>query len=98
MSIRFRLTALVSLAALVLAAPARPADGDFMPEPYVRIEHPEWSRDAVLYQINTRQFTPEGTFDAAARQLPRLKKLGVDILWLMPVQPIGEKHRKGRLG
>ncbi|MGD8679276.1 MAG: alpha-amylase family glycosyl hydrolase [Lysobacterales bacterium] len=98
MSIRFRLTALVGLAALVMAAPALPADRDFMPEPYVRIEHPEWSRDAVLYQINTRQFTPEGTFDAATRQLPRLKKLGVDILWLMPVQPIGEKHRKGGLG
>ena len=69
-----------------------------MPKPYVQITHPEWSRDAVIYQINTRQFTPEGTFTAATKQLPRLKKLGVDILWLMPVQEIGKKNRKGKLG
>ncbi|NJB86216.1 glycosidase [Lewinella marina] len=62
------------------------------------MQHPEWSRNAVLYQINTRQFTPEGTFRAAAGELPRLKQLGVDILWLMPVHPIGEKNRKGELG
>ena len=61
-------------------------------------EHPAWSKDAVLYQINTRQFTPEGTFRAAERELPRLKTLGVDILWLMPVHPIGAKNRKGTLG
>ena len=67
-------------------------------EPFVTLEHPEWSRDAVLYQINTRQFTPEGTFAAAQEELPRLKELGVDILWLMPIHPIGEENRKGTLG
>ena len=51
-----------------------------------------------MYQINTRQFTPEGTFAAAEKELPRLKELGVDILWLMPINPIGEKNRKGSLG
>jgi glycosidase len=70
----------------------------YAPEPYVRLTHPEWTRDAVIYQVNTRQFTPEGTFAAAARQLPRLQELGVDILWLMPIHPIGEKNRKGSLG
>ena len=65
---------------------------------YVKLQHPEWSRDAVIYQVNTRQFTPEGTFDAARKELPRLKALGVDILWLMPIHPIGEKNRKGLLG
>ena len=69
-----------------------------MPEPYIQIDHPEWSRNAVIYQINTRQFTPEGTFKAATAELPRLKKLGVDILWLMPIQEIGKKNRKGKLG
>ena len=64
----------------------------------VTITHPEWSKDAVLYQINTRHFTPEGTFAAAQEQLPRLKELGVDILWLMPIHPIGEEKRKGTLG
>ncbi|HEX8262693.1 MAG TPA: alpha-amylase family glycosyl hydrolase [Allosphingosinicella sp.] len=62
------------------------------------VKHPDWAKDAVLYQLNTRQFTPEGTFRAAERQLPRLKALGADIVWLMPVHPIGEKNRKGTLG
>ncbi|WP_254795578.1 alpha-amylase family glycosyl hydrolase [Arsukibacterium indicum] len=70
----------------------------YQPEPYVKLSHPQWSKDAVIYQINTRQFTPEGTFAAAQQQLPRLKALGVDILWLMPIQPIGEVNRKGSLG
>lgn len=68
------------------------------PEPYVQLTHPDWSRDAVIYQINTRQFTPEGTFAAARAHLPRLAELGVDILWLMPIHPIGEVNRKGSLG
>jgi 1,4-alpha-glucan branching enzyme len=72
--------------------------GHYQPVPYVQIEHPEWSRSAAIYELNTRQFTPEGTFTAAAAHLPRLKELGVSIIWLMPVQPIGGKNRKGSLG
>ena len=64
----------------------------------MEIEHPEWSRNATIYQINTRQFTHEGTFRAAEAHLPRLRDLGAVILWLMPVNPIGEKNRKGTLG
>lgn len=75
-----------------------PGDQSHAPEPYVKVRHPEWTKDAVIYQINTRQFTPEGTFAAAQEQLPRLKELGVDILWLMPIHPIGEVNRKGSLG
>ena len=60
--------------------------------------HPAWSRDAVMYEVNVRQYTPEGTFAALQSHLPRLDELGVDILWLMPVQPIGRKNRKGSLG
>ncbi len=55
-------------------------------------------QSSVVYELNTRQFTPEGTFAAAEQQLPRLKELGVDIVWLMPIYPIGEKGRKGELG
>lgn len=66
--------------------------------PAVRLIHPDWSRDAVIYQINTRQFTQEGTFQAAESHLLRLKELGVDILWLMPIHEIGKKNRKGTLG
>ncbi|HEX2208286.1 MAG TPA: alpha-amylase family glycosyl hydrolase [Longimicrobium sp.] len=60
--------------------------------------YPAWSRDAVIYEVNVRQYTPEGTFAALQRHLPRLDSLGVDILWLMPVQPIGVQNRKGGLG
>ncbi|MCM1151607.1 MAG: alpha-amylase family glycosyl hydrolase [Alistipes sp.] len=60
--------------------------------------HAEWSYDAVLYEMNVRQFTPEGTFAAAGERLPQLRDLGVDILWLMPVHPIGVEGRKGTLG
>ena len=57
-----------------------------------------WTDTSVVYELNVRQFTPEGTFAAAQRQLPRLKELGVDIIWLMPIYPIGELERKGSLG
>ena len=70
----------------------------WQPRNKVTIQHPDWSRQAVLYQINTRHFTPEGTFRAAQKELPRLKELGVDILWLMPIHPIGKENRKGTLG
>lgn len=60
--------------------------------------HPIWSKDAVVYEMNVRQYTPEGTFTAILPHLDRLQELGVDIIWLMPIQPIGEKNRKGTLG
>lgn len=63
-----------------------------------RVRHPEWAKDAVIYQVNQRQMTPEGTFRAAETHLPRIRELGADIVWLMPVNPIGEVNRKGGLG
>lgn len=63
-----------------------------------QVKHPEWSKDASIYEVNIRQFTPEGTFAALEAHLPRLKELGTDILWLMPIHPIGAKNRKGTLG
>lgn len=60
--------------------------------------HPDYAYNAVIYELNTRQFTPEGTFAAAERELPRLDSLGVSIIWVMPVQPIGVLNRKGTLG
>ena len=62
------------------------------------VVHPEWSRNAVIYEVNIRQYTVEGTFKAFEKHIPRLRDMGVDILWLMPVNPIGEKNRKGSLG
>lgn len=66
--------------------------------PATTVKHPEWSRNAVIYEANIRQATPEGTFRAFERQIPRLKDLGVDIIWMMPVYPISFNGRKGRLG
>ena len=60
--------------------------------------HPDWSYNAVIYEMNVRQYTPEGTFAAAAEELSRLQKLGVDVIWLMPIYPIGVDQRKGTLG
>ncbi len=59
---------------------------------------PTWSRNAVIYEVNVRQFTTAGTFAAFSEHLPRLRELGVDILWFMPIHPIGELNRKGTLG
>ena len=61
-------------------------------------QHPEWSYGAVLYEMNVRQLTPEGTLRAAAARLEFLRDLGVDAVWLMPIYPIGKKNRKGTLG
>ena len=60
--------------------------------------HPEWAYDATIYELNTRQLTPEGTFQAAEAILPQLRENGIDIIWVMPCQPIGQITRKGTLG
>ena len=101
-------TKIITILALLICvtslhASANPSDqlaavDPYMPQPYVKITHPQWSKNAAIYQLNTRQFSPEGTFRAAEKQLPRLKALGTDIIWLMPIHPIGEKNRKGTLG
>lgn len=62
------------------------------------VTHPSWSKNAVIYEVNIRQYTHEGTFKAFEEHLPRLKEMGVDILWLMPINPIGKENRKGTLG
>ncbi len=60
--------------------------------------HPAWSYSATLYEMNIRQLTTEGTINAARQRLPFLREMGIDILWLMPIYPIGEVDRKGTLG
>ena len=79
------LSALFAL--LLIAVPAR---ADFAP--------PAWTKDATIYEVNIRQYTPEGTFRAFEKHLPRLAGMGVRILWIMPIHPIGVQARKGGLG
>lgn len=58
----------------------------------------DWARSANIYEINVRQYTSEGTFNAFAKHLPGLKDMGVKVLWFMPVHPIGKVNRLGTLG
>ena len=59
---------------------------------------PEWHKNAVIYEVNLRHYTKEGTFKSFEAELPRLKDLGVDILWFMPINPVSKKNSKGTLG
>lgn len=59
---------------------------------------PDWSKNATIYEVNVRQFSAKGDLAGVETQLPRLKELGVDIVWLMPIYPIGVAKRKGALG
>ncbi len=58
----------------------------------------DWIGNTNIYEVNIRQYTPEGSFNAFAASLPRLKDMGVEVLWLMPIHPIGKTNRKGVLG
>jgi alpha-amylase len=59
---------------------------------------PKWAMQGNIYEVNIRQYTPEGTFNAFAKHLDRLKEMGVQTLWFMPINPISVKDRKGTLG
>ncbi len=59
---------------------------------------PEWHKNAVLYEVNLRHYTSENTFKSFEAQVPRLKEMGIDILWFMPIFPISKEKRKGPLG
>ncbi len=54
--------------------------------------------NSVIYEVNVRQYSEKGDFNAVTRNLRNLKSLGIDILWIMPIHPIGVKNRKGTLG
>ncbi|SEP65578.1 Alpha amylase, catalytic domain [Lachnospiraceae bacterium RM5] len=58
----------------------------------------DWIDKAIIYEVNVRQYTKEGTFDAFSKHLERLKNMGINTLWFMPIYPISEENRKGELG
>jgi alpha-amylase len=60
--------------------------------------HPSWIMQGNIYEVNIRQYTPEGTFNAFSGHLQRLKDMGVQTLWFMPINPISVKDRKGVMG
>ena len=76
---------------------ASPLRGDELDKPAARTV-PAWLRDGIIYEIFPRNFSPDGNFNGITARLDELKELGVDILWLMPIHPMGEKGRKGSIG
>lgn len=58
----------------------------------------DWTHHTNIYEVNLRQYTAEGSFNAFAREMPRLRSMGVHVLWFMPITPIAEEKRKGTLG
>lgn len=92
------LVLLLLACSILLAAPA-PEREKAQPSAHLpAIGLPEWARGSTIYEVNVRQYSASGKFSAVTADLPRLKALGVDILWLMPIHPIGEVNRKGPLG
>ena len=59
---------------------------------------PDWLPAGNIYEVNLRQYTPEGTFEAFSRSLPRLRDMGIEVLWFMPITPISVVKRLGTLG
>ena len=64
----------------------------------MKFDHPAWSYNTNIYEVNVRQYTAEGTFEAFKKHLPRLREMGVEVLWFMPITPISSNGRKGSLG
>lgn len=58
----------------------------------------DWKHNTNIYEVNVRQYTEEGTFAAFEKELPRLKKMGVETIWLMPITPIAQEKKKGSMG
>ena len=67
-------------------------------DPILQKTTASWQDTCVLYEVNVRQFTEEGTFKAFEKHLDRLKDMGINTLWFMPIHPISETERKGTLG
>ena len=76
----------------------KPAEAKYTPIVFTGNNHPDWTKNANMYELNIRQFSEKGDFQSILPQLRRLQDLGIDIIWFMPIQPIGELNRKGGLG
>ncbi|MGV3696473.1 alpha-amylase family glycosyl hydrolase [Flavobacterium sp.] len=92
------LVLLIALTSCLKEKNEESADSRYQPKEFVEVKHPDWSKNATIYEANIRQFTPEGTFKAFEAHLQRIKAMGIDIIWLMPIHPIGVEKRKGTLG
>lgn len=99
----FPMTITLALAVLLIFVACRqnaePATTNAeVPVSFEKPRVPDWHKNAVIYEVNLRHYTKEGNFKSFEAELPRLKGMGIDILWFMPIQPISVKNRKGELG
>ena len=90
--------AILSLTLLTLYSCTQKPSVDMTTPSTTFITFPEKIAKGTIYEVNIRQHTKEGTINAFIKDLPRLKELGVEMLWIMPAQPIGIKNRKEPLG
>ncbi len=88
----------ITLLSLIVASCNQKTEESSEKTEVAEILFPEKAKNLNIYEVNIRQYTPEGTIKAFQSHLSRLHAMGVDILWIMPVQPISEKNRKGSLG
>ena len=94
MNILLLLLTLTLIVLLYLRKRKKATTPEITPSVYYDFKSPDWVKNAVVYQLNIRQFTHEGTLVAAAKHLPRLKELDVDVIWMMPFFPICEREKK----
>ena len=93
------LAGLIAAALIATLSACSPNPQATEPEaPKLELGSDEFLQQAVIYEVNVRQFSQEGSFARVTEAIPRLSELGVDILWLMPIHPISELNRKGTLG
>ena len=91
-----------TIAALILifvsSCREKPAAVQTVTETWEKPRVPDWHKNATIYEVNLRHYTKENTFKSFEAQIPRLKEMGIDILWFMPINPVSVKNRKGELG
>src|SRR3712207_9516944 len=93
---RLSAAALILFALCVASQPAAYARQSDASKASARAGTPEWVRDGVIYEIYPRDFSEKGNFEGVTAELDRLKNLGVNILWLMPIHPRSEERRVGK--
>ncbi len=89
-------TILLSILLLSSCAEQNAKNAEMQDEKGAYPELPSWAHNATIYEVNTRQYTQAGTFKSLESHIPRLKNMGIDILWFMPIHPISEKNRKAK--
>ncbi len=96
MIIKKKITVIVILLSFSLTVFGQQPTKDFSKET-ARVSQ-DWIKDAVVYEIFPRQYSAKGDFNSVTNDLERLDKLGVTVLWLMPIHPVGELKKKGTVG